>query len=54
MKTPFTEDQKKRLYALSALSAGVGMLLGIFITMMICKKQTDKLEAKIFKLEGWQ
>jgi len=54
MKTPFTEDQKKRVRGIIAGTAMMGFTLGFIIAMAMSKKRTDKLEAKIFKLEGWQ
>jgi len=52
--TPFNEEQKKRVRNIIAGGIALGFTLGFMISMAISKKRTDKLEAKILKLEGWQ
>ena len=48
-----SEEKKQRLKgALIGLTAGIA--LASLIWSLIMQKKTDKLEAKIYKLEGWQ
>ncbi|HMU08560.1 MAG TPA: hypothetical protein PKC54_01025 [Ferruginibacter sp.] len=54
METQFTEEQKKKIRAQILLASAVSVVLTFGIMMFFFKKETDKLEAKIFKLEGWQ
>ena len=54
MKTPFTEDQKKKAFTIGAGCALIGFGIGFAIAFMMGKSTRKKLEAKVFKLEGWQ
>ncbi len=54
MKQPLTEQQKKAAYTVIAGVAVGSFVLGFIISHIISKKRIDRLEAKIFKLEGWQ
>ena len=54
MNTQFTEDQKKRVLLIAVASGFAGILIGTIMAFYLKDKQIDKLEAKIFKLEGWQ
>jgi len=54
MKTPFTEDQKKRYKTAIVLSTLGGLALGAVIAVILKEKKIQKLEATIYKLEGWQ
>lgn len=52
--TPFTEEQRKKYILGLAASGLVGVIVGALMAIYLKDKQVDRLEAKIFKLEGWQ
>ena len=54
MANTLTEEQKKRMRGIAVSSFFLGTGITFLIMHIINKKQVDKLEAKIFKLEGWQ
>ena len=52
--TPFTEDQRNRYDTAIALSLIAGLLIGSMVTLFFKGKQIQKLNKRIFELEGWQ
>lgn len=49
-----TPEQKKERLKNVAIGFGIGIVIATLVWNMIYKKKVNKLEAKIFKLEGWQ
>lgn len=49
-----TDQQKKDRLRATIYGAALGVSITFLIMHLIHKKKVDKLEAKIFKLEGWQ
>lgn len=54
MNTQFTEDQKKKVLLFAVAGCFAGIAIGTMMAFYLKDKQIAKLEAKIFKLEGWQ
>ena len=54
MTTPLNEEKKKRQALLVASSIGLGIAITTLFWAVYHRKQVDKLESKIFKLEGWR
>ena len=54
MATRLTEEEKKQRLKGAFIGLTAGIVLASFVWSLIMKKKVDKLEAKIFKLEGWQ
>ena len=52
--TTLTPEQKKDRIKVTALGALLGSAITFIILRVVYKKHIDKLEAKIYKLEGWQ